>query len=117
MQKVWNISLILKNFKIDFPLILSQLFIASAILATAFAAGPPAYGAPAPYAPEKLPPQPYKYEYRVADVTYKGTPVYPPEPKEGYRRAARAYRPDAIRAYRPSFRGYMPGFYVPTVPY
>merc|ERR1712080_289109 len=99
---------------------------------------PPAYGAPAPYhAPvvykeEKLAPQPYAYEYGVADdyskanfkktetqdaggnvagsftialpdgriqtttytadhtngfiaqVTYEGTPVYPPEPKEGY---------------------------------
>ena len=30
-------------------------------------AGPPAYGAPAPYVEEKLPPQPYAYEYGVAD--------------------------------------------------
>ena len=36
-------------------------------MATAFAAGPPAYGAPAPYVEEKLPPQPYAYEYGVAD--------------------------------------------------
>merc|ERR1712072_91833 len=107
-----------------------KIFVASALVATAFAAGPPAYGAPAPYAPEKLPPQPYAYEYGaaddyskanfkktetqdanglvagsfvialpdgriqtttytadhvngfVADVTYEGTPVYPPEPQE-----------------------------------
>merc|ERR1712222_263830 len=29
----------------------------------------------------------------VADVTYEGTPVYPPEPKEGYGHAAPAYAP------------------------
>ena len=111
-------------------------------MATAFAAGPPAYGAPAPYAEEKLPPQPYAYEYGVADdyskanfkktetqdangvvsgsftialpdgriqttkytadhvngfvadVTYEGTPVYPPEPKEGYGHAP-AYKAPA----------------------
>merc|ERR1712061_557545 len=44
-----------------------KIIVASALVATAFAAGPPAYGAPAPYAPEKLPPQPYAYEYGVAD--------------------------------------------------
>merc|ERR1712088_39809 len=44
-----------------------QIFVASALVATAFAAGPPAYGAPAPYAPEKLPPQPFAYEYGVND--------------------------------------------------
>ena len=44
-----------------------QIILASALVATAFAAGPPAYGAPAPYVPEKLPPQPYAYEYGVAD--------------------------------------------------
>merc|ERR1712029_158037 len=44
-----------------------KLVIASAILATAFAAGPPAYGPPAPYKEEKLPPQPFAYEYGVAD--------------------------------------------------
>ena len=118
-----------------------QIIVASALVATAFAAGPPAYGAPAPYVPEKLPPQPYAYEYGVADdyskanfkktetqdanglvsgsfvialpdgriqtttytadhvngfvadVTYEGTPVYPPEPKEGYGHAAPAYKP------------------------
>merc|ERR1712038_1261061 len=44
-----------------------KIFVASALVATAFAAGPPAYGAPAPYVEEKLPPQPYAYEYGVAD--------------------------------------------------
>merc|ERR1711935_1101112 len=50
-----------------------KLLIASALIAAASAAGPPAYGAPAPYHPapvykeEKLAPQPYAYEYRVAD--------------------------------------------------
>merc|ERR1719438_449599 len=101
----------------------------------------PAYHKPAPYVPEKLPPQPFAYEYGVADdyskanfkksetqdaagvvtgsfvialpdgriqtttytadhvngfvadVTYEGTPVYPPEPKEGYGHAAPAYKP------------------------
>merc|ERR1712213_30665 len=51
-----------RNFYTMFKVVL-----ASALVATAFAAGPPAYGAPAPYAPEKLPPQPYAYEYGVAD--------------------------------------------------
>merc|ERR1711911_367512 len=103
---------------------------------------PPAYGPPVVgYKEEKLPPQPYAYEYGVADdyskanfkktetqdangvvagsfvialpdgriqtttytadhvngfvadVTYEGTPVYPPEPKEGYGHAAPAYKP------------------------
>ena len=122
-----------------------QLVIASAVLATAFAAGPPAYGPPvAVYKEEKLPPQPFAYEYGVADdyskanfkktetqdaagvvtgsfvialpdgriqtttytadhvngfvadVTYEGTPVYPPEPKEGYGyHPAPAYKPAA----------------------
>ena len=129
-----------------------QLVIASALLATAFAAGPPAYGAPAPYAPEKLPPQPYAYEYGVADdyskanfkktetqdanglvagsfvialpdgriqtttytadhvngfvadVTYEGTPVYPPEPKEGYGHAAPAYKPAPAYAPAPAYK-------------
>ena len=103
-------------------------------MAVSFAAGPPAYGAPPPvvYKEEKLPPQPFAYEYGVADdyskanfkktesqdgngvvtgsfvialpdgriqtttytadhengfvadVTYEGTPVYPPEPAGGY---------------------------------
>ena len=50
-----------------------QVIIASALFAAAFAAGPPAYGAPAPYHPapvykeEKLPPQPFAYEYGVVD--------------------------------------------------
>merc|ERR1712197_142763 len=119
-----------------------KIFVASALVATAFAAGPPAYGAPAPYVEEKLPPQPYAYEYGVADdyskanfkkpetqdangvvagsfvialpdgriqttkytadhvngfvadVTYEGPPVYPPEPKEGYGHAP-AYKAPA----------------------
>merc|ERR1712029_609683 len=126
-----------------------KLVIASAILATAFAAGPPAYGPPAPYKEEKLPPQPFAYEYGVADdyskanfkktesqdgngvvtgsfvialpdgriqtttytadhvngfvadVTYEGTPVYPPEPKEGYGHAP-AYAPAPAPAYKPA---------------
>ena len=125
-----------------------QIIVASALVATAFAAGPPAYGAPAPYAPEKLPPQPYAYEYGVADdyskanfkktetqdanglvsgsfvialpdgriqtttytadhvngfvadVTYEGTPVYPPEPKEGYGHAPAYVAP--APAYKPA---------------
>merc|ERR1739840_53554 len=129
-----------------------KVILASALVATAFAAGPPAYGAPAPYAPEKLPPQPFAYEYGVnddyskanfkktetqdangivqgsfvialpdgriqtttytadhpngfvAEVTYEGTPVYPPEPKEGYGHApaykAPAYAP--APAYKPA---------------
>merc|ERR1739849_35764 len=118
-----------------------KVILASALVATAFAAGPPAYGAPAPYVPEKLPPQPFAYEYGVSDdyskanfkksetqdangvvqgsftialpdgriqttkytadhyngfvaeVTYEGTPVYPPEPKGGYGHAAPVYKP------------------------
>merc|ERR1711951_336168 len=102
------------------------------LLAAAYAAAPPSYGPPAPYKEEKLPPQPFAYEYGVnddyskanfkktetqdaqgnvqgsfvialpdgriqtttytadhyngfvADVTYEGTPVYPPEPAGGY---------------------------------
>merc|ERR1712072_294327 len=124
------------------------VLIASALVAAALADSPPAYGAPAPYHPapaykpvEKLPPQPFAYEYGVADdysknnfrktetqdaegkvagsftialpdgriqtttytadhyngfvaeVTYEGTPVYPPEPKEGYGHAAPVYKP------------------------
>merc|ERR1712106_359207 len=47
-----------------------KVLIASALIVAATAAGPPAYGAPAPYhaAPvEKLAPQPFAYEYGVAD--------------------------------------------------
>merc|ERR1719486_620609 len=113
---------------------------------------PPAYGPPvAVYKEEKLPPQPYAYEYGVADdyskanfkktetqdangvvagsfvialpdgriqtttytadhvngfvadVTYEGTPVYPPEPAEGYGHAApvAAYAP-APPVYKPA---------------
>merc|ERR1711892_110334 len=120
-------------------------FLALALVASASAAGPPPYGAPAPYAPvEKLPPQPYAYEYGVADdysganfkktetqnaygvvvgsytialpdgriqttsytadlvngfvaeVTYEGTPVYPPEPKGGYGHPAPTYKPARV---------------------
>merc|ERR1739842_185305 len=126
-----------------------KLVIASAVLATAFAAGPPAYGPPVVgYKEENIPPQPFAYEYGVADdyskanfkktesqdgngvvtgsfvialpdgriqtttytadhyngfvadVTYEGTPVYPPEPKEGYGHAAPAYAP--APAYKPA---------------
>merc|ERR1712088_911515 len=100
------------------------------------------------YKEEKLPPQPFAYEYGVADdysknnfrktetqdaegkvagsftialpdgriqtttytadhyngfvaeVTYEGTPVYPPEPKEGYGHAAPVYK--AAPAYAPA---------------
>ena len=55
-----------------------QILLASALLAAASADSPPAYGAPAPYHPapayqpapykeEKLAPQPFAYEYGVAD--------------------------------------------------
>jgi len=119
-------------------------------VAVVAADGPPAYGAPPAYHPapaykpvEKLPPQPYAYEYGVADdyskanfkktetqdaegkvagsftialpdgriqtttytadhyngfvaeVTYEGTPVYPPEPAGGYGHPAPAYKPAA----------------------
>merc|ERR1712053_21922 len=108
----------------------------------------PAYHGPAYKPVEKLPPQPYAYEYGVADdyskanfkktetqdaegkvagsftialpdgriqtttytadhyngfvaeVTYEGTPVYPPEPKEGYGHAAPVYK--AAPAYKPA---------------
>merc|ERR1712106_895601 len=116
--------------------------ILSALVAAISAAGPPAYGPVPAYHPapvEKLPPQPYAYEYGVADdyskvnfkksetqdaegkvagsftialpdgriqtttytadyyngfiaeVTYTGTPVYPPEPAGGYGHPAPAY--------------------------
>merc|ERR1712025_1003613 len=122
----------------EFTTNMYKLVILSCAAALACADSPPAYGAPAPYHPapvykeEKLPPQPFAYEYGVADdysknnfrktetqdaegkvtgsftialpdgriptttytadhyngfvaeVTYEGTPVYPPEPKEGY---------------------------------
>merc|ERR1719436_1956793 len=107
-----------------------KVFVAAALASVAVAApaGPPAYGPPV----EKLAPQPFAYEYGVADdyskanfkkaetqdaygnvqgsftialpdgriqtttytadhtngfvadVTYEGTPVYPPEPAGGY---------------------------------
>merc|ERR1712088_1027414 len=91
-----------------------KLLVSAALLAAVIADSPPAY-APAPAyhaAPEKLPPQPFAYEYGVADdyngfiaeVTYEGTPVYPPEPKEGYGHApaykAPAYAP--APAYKPA---------------
>ena len=49
-----------------------QCVILAALVAAAMAAprpdGPPAYGPPAPYhAPAKLPPQPFAYQYGVAD--------------------------------------------------
>merc|ERR1712095_115521 len=42
------------------------------------------------------------YNGFVADVTYEGTPVYPPEPKEGYGHAAPAYAPAPAPAYKPA---------------
>merc|ERR550539_102932 len=121
--------------------LLSLVAVCAADTVPAYGA-PPAYGPPvAVYKEEKLPPQPYAYEYGVADdyskanfkktetqdangivagsfvialpdgriqtttytadhvngfvadVTYEGTPVYPPEPKEGYGHAAPAYKP------------------------
>merc|ERR1711923_595393 len=137
-----------------------KLVIASALFAAAFAAGPPAYGVPAPYHPapvykeEKLPPQPFTYEYGVADdysknnfkktetqdaegkvagsfvialpdgriqtttytadhyngfvaeVTYEGTPVYPPEPKEGYGHAAPVYKAAPVYAPAPAYHAW-----------
>merc|ERR1711951_320999 len=44
-----------------------KIVLASALLAAAYAAVPPAYGPPAPYKEEKLPPQPFAYEYGVND--------------------------------------------------
>merc|ERR1712113_1218337 len=131
-----------------------KLLVSAALLVAVMADSPPAY-APAPayhaapaYKEEKLPPQPFAYEYGVADayskanfkktesqdgngvvtgsfvialpdgriqtttytadhhngfvaeVTYEGTPVYPPEPKEGYGHAAPAYAP--APAYKPA---------------
>merc|ERR1711955_169536 len=40
------------------------------------------------------------YNGFVAEVTYEGTPVYPPEPKEGYGHAAPVYK--AAPAYAPA---------------
>merc|ERR1712223_2025944 len=129
-----------------------KLLVSAALLAVAVADNAPAY-APAPayhaapvYKEEKLPPQPFAYEYGVADayskanfkktesqdgngvvtgsfvialpdgriqtttytadqvngfvadVTYEGTPVYPPEPKEGYGYHP-AYAPKPAPAY------------------
>merc|ERR1719308_368647 len=122
-----------------------KVLLITALFTTSMAApaGPPAY-APAPSYHEKEVPQPYAYEYGVADdyskanfkktetqdgngnvagsfvialpdgriqtttytadhtngfvadVTYEGTPVYPPEPKEGYGyHPAPAYKPSA----------------------
>merc|ERR1712168_258466 len=118
--------------------IMYKVLAVAALVGVAAAAGPPAYG-PAPI--EKLPPQPFAYEYGVADdyskanfkkaetqdaygnvagsftialpdgriqttkytadhengfiaeVTYEGTPVYPPEPAGGYGHPAPAYKP------------------------
>merc|ERR1712186_138656 len=143
------------EFFIDSCIKMFKLFAAAALMAVVAADGPPAYGAPPAYHPapaykpvEKLPPQPYAYEYGVADdyskanfkktetqdaegkvagsftialpdgriqtttytadhyngfvaeVTYEGTPVYPPEPKEGYGHAAPVYK--AAPAYAPA---------------
>ena len=131
------------NQNLPFYLVFPQVALAAALMAVAIAdkvpvayAPAPAYK-PAPYKEEKLPPQPFAYEYGVADdyskanfkktesqdaegkvigsfvialpdgriqpnkyredhykvpdVTYEGTPVYPPEPKEGYGYGYNAY--------------------------
>merc|ERR1712184_31631 len=134
--------------------IMYKVALAAALMAVAIADNVPVAYAPvsaykpAPYKEEKLPPQPFAYEYGVADdyskanfkktesqdgngavtgsfvialpdgriqtttytadhyngfvadVTYEGTPVYPPEPKEGYGHAAPAYAP--APAYKPA---------------
>merc|ERR1712088_457783 len=55
------------------PLNMYKFLIFSVVVAAAMAAGPPAYGPPppayhpAPYKEEKFAPQPYAYEYGVAD--------------------------------------------------
>merc|ERR1712153_245931 len=59
--------------------------ILAALVAAAMAAprpdGPPAYGPPAPYhAPAKLPPQPFAYQYGVAD-DYSGANYEGREPR------------------------------------
>merc|ERR1711944_300313 len=130
-----------------------KLLVSAALLVAVMADSPPAYAPapafhpPAPYVEEKLPPQPFAYEYGVADdyskanfkktesqdgngvvtgsfvialpdgriqtttytadhhngfvaeVTYEGTPVSPPEPKEGY---GHAYAPAPAPAYKPA---------------
>merc|ERR1712127_749407 len=132
------------------PQIIMYKLVTLALVASASAAGPPAYGAPAPYVEPKLAPQPYAYEYGVADdyshsnfkkaetqdaggnvagsftialpdgriqtttytadhtngfvaeVTYSGEAVYPPEPAGGYGAAAPlAYKPAPV-AYKPA---------------
>merc|ERR1712027_115672 len=137
------------QFFIDSCIKMFKLLAAAALVAVVAADGPPAYGAPPAYHPapaykpvETLPPQPFAYEYGVADdyskanfkktesqdaegkvvgsfvialpdgriqtttytadhyngfvadVTCEGTPVYPPEPKEGYGHAP-AYKAPA----------------------
>merc|ERR1712146_286030 len=134
-----------------------KLLVSAALLAVAVAdkapasAPAPAYHAAPAYKEEKLPPQPFAYEYGaaddyskanfkktesqdgngvvtgsfvialpdgriqtttytadhhngfVADVTYEGTPVYPPEPKEGYGyHPAPAYKAAPAPAYKPA---------------
>merc|ERR1712008_330061 len=62
------------QFFIDSCIKMFKLLTAAALMAVIAADGPPAYGAPPAYHPapayapvEKLPPQPYAYEYGVAD--------------------------------------------------
>merc|ERR1712018_161519 len=142
------------QFCSDIHTTMYKVILASALVAIAAAdkvpvayAPAPAYHKPAPYVEEKLPPQPFAYEYGVADdyseanfkksetqdgngvvtgsfvialpdgriqtttytadhvngfvadVTYEGTPVYPPEPKEGYGHPAPAYKAAPAPAY------------------
>merc|ERR1712168_651606 len=124
-------------------IIMLRFIALAAIVASATARpdGPPPPGyapapykpAPAPYKPEeKLPPQPYTYDYGivegsykvslpdgriqtvtyhadheggfVADVTYEGTPVYPDPPKGGYGpyKGPGAYKGPAPSPYKPA---------------
>merc|ERR1719304_8462 len=126
-----------------------QVLFMLAMVTTALAQYPPP---PAKYVEKAEPPQPYAYEYGVADdyskanfkktetqdaegvvkgsftialpdgriqtttytadhyngfvaeVTYEGTPVYPPEPKEGYGHAAPVYKAAPVYAPAPAYK-------------
>ena len=104
MQRVRNILSF--TYIQDFQ---SQILIVSALLATAFAAAP--YDANYDYYGEGD-------DFGKADVTYEGTPVYPPEPKKGYGHAPAyhakrsaiddkvpvAYAPAPVNARAPAYK-------------
>merc|ERR1712106_541036 len=80
------------EFFIDSYIKMFKLLTAAALMAVVAADGPPAYGAPPAYHPapayapvEKLPPQPYAYEYGVADdyskANFKKTETHDAEGK------------------------------------